>query len=160
MPSEIGGGGKQMPLRCGPFRRPWWGVEVIHVAFPDAACPGLLWKPLDAAIGRLFLLRITSAAARATANKTTMYYVPTLMAISMAIPMRQNNTACIAQWRRFRAFIKATKHRHQASTRSDSINWTRQRRLFLQFHREKGLELTCWPLITIGVWNIKLMRST
>ena len=98
-----------------------------------------------------YSLRIALAATRATANKTTMYYVPTLMAISMAIPMRQNNTACIAQWRRFRAFIKATKHRHQASTRSDSINWTRQRRLFLQFHREKGLELTCWPLITIGV---------
>jgi hypothetical protein len=32
--------------------------------------------------------------------------------------------------------------------------------LFLQFHREKGLELTCWPLITIVVWHIKLMRRT
>jgi hypothetical protein len=35
-----------------------------------------------------YSLRITSAAARATANKTTMYYVPTLMAILMAIAMR------------------------------------------------------------------------
>ena len=26
---------------------------MIHVASPDAACPGLLWKPLDVAIGRL-----------------------------------------------------------------------------------------------------------
>ena len=24
-----------------------------HMALPDTACPGLLWKPLDAAIGRL-----------------------------------------------------------------------------------------------------------
>jgi hypothetical protein len=29
------------------------GVEAIHAASPIAACPGLLWKPLDAAIGRL-----------------------------------------------------------------------------------------------------------
>ena len=52
------------------------------------------------------------------------------------------------------------KHRHRANTCFDSINQTRQRRLFIQFHREKGLELTCWPQITIGVWHIKLMRST
>ena len=32
--------------------------------------------------------------------------------------------------------------------------------LFWAFHCEKGLQLTCWPLITIGVWHIKLMRST
>jgi len=43
------------------------------------------------------------------------------------------------------AFIKATKRRHWASTRSDSINVTRQRQLFWLFHHEKGLELTCWP---------------
>ena len=41
------------------------------------------------------------------------------------------------------AFIKATKRRHQASTRSDSINVTRQHRLIPTFHCEKGLELTC-----------------
>jgi hypothetical protein len=57
-------------------------------------------------------------------------------------------------------FHKATKHCHQVSTRSDSINLTRQRRLILQFHHEKGLELTYWPLITIGVWHIKLIRRT
>jgi hypothetical protein len=32
--------------------------------------------------------------------------------------------------------------------------------LFWTFHREKELQLTCWPLITIGVWHIKLTRST
>jgi hypothetical protein len=30
-------------------------------------------------------------------------------------------------------------------------NWTCLPRLFFTFHHEKGLELTCWPLITIGV---------
>ena len=98
-----------------------------------------------------YSLCIASAAARAIANKTTMHNVPTLMAISMVITMRRYYTARIARWRRARAFIKATKRRHRASTRSDSINPTCQRWLFLRFHREKGLELTCWPLITIGV---------
>jgi len=58
--------------------------------------------------------------------------------------------ARIDQWRWSRAFIKATTHHHRASTHSDSINRTCQRRLLLWFHCEKGLELTFWPLITIG----------
>jgi len=54
-----------------------------------------------------------------TINKTMMQNVPTLLAVSMAIVMRQYYTARIARWRRFVAFIKATKRRHRASTRSD-----------------------------------------
>jgi len=42
-------------------------------------------------------LHIAPVAARATANKITMYYVPTLMAILMVIVMRQYYTAHIAQ---------------------------------------------------------------
>ena len=53
MPSDIGGGGEPIPLRCGPFRWPWWGVEALHAASPDAACPGLHRKPLYAVIGWL-----------------------------------------------------------------------------------------------------------
>jgi hypothetical protein len=45
-----------------------------------------------------YLLRIALLAA-------TMYYVPTLMAISMVIAMRRYYTACIARWRKSRAFI-------------------------------------------------------
>ena len=104
-----------------------------------------------------YLLRIAPVAAMATINKTTMQNVPILLAVLMAITMQHYNTACIAWWRRFVASTKATK---RLSTRSDNINRTRQRRMFLLFHREKGLELTCWPLITIGVWHIKLMRKT
>jgi len=73
-----------------------------------------------------------------TANKTMMQHIPTLMDMSMVIVMRQYYTAHITRWRRSRAFIKATKRHHQASTCSDSINRTRQRRLFLQFHLENG----------------------
>jgi len=36
-----------------------------------------------------YSLCIASAATRATGNKTTMYYVPTLMAILMVIVMRR-----------------------------------------------------------------------
>ena len=48
-----------------------------------------------------------------------MKYVPTFLAILMAIAMRRYYTERIAQWRRFIAFIKATKRHHWVSTRSD-----------------------------------------
>ena len=50
---KIGGGGKQMHLRCGPFWWPWRCAGAIRSASPNAAWPGLHRKPLDAAIGRL-----------------------------------------------------------------------------------------------------------
>ncbi len=65
---------------------------------------------------RNYSLRIVSAAARATANKTKMQNLTTLLTILMA---SRYYTAHIAQWRRFVAFIKATKYCHRASTCSD-----------------------------------------
>ena len=53
MPSEKGGGDKRMHLRCCSFRWLCGGIEAIHAALPNAACPGLHRKPLDAAIGQL-----------------------------------------------------------------------------------------------------------
>jgi hypothetical protein len=44
---------EQMHLRCGPFQRPCRCTGAIQTALPDAACPGLLRKPLDAGIGQL-----------------------------------------------------------------------------------------------------------
>ena len=98
-----------------------------------------------------YSFRIASAAARAAINKTMMQHVATLMAISMAVAVWRYYTPCIARWRRFVAFLKATKHRHRASTCSDIKKGTRQRWLFRTFHREKEVQLRCWPLITIGV---------
>ena len=43
----------KMHLRRGSFRRPCKCTRAIQMALPDAACPGLLWKPLDAGIGQL-----------------------------------------------------------------------------------------------------------
>ncbi len=42
-----------MHLRCSPFRRPCRCAGAIQMALPNAACPGLLQKPLDAGIGWL-----------------------------------------------------------------------------------------------------------
>ena len=55
-----------------------------------------------------YLLRIAPAAARATANKTMIQHVPTLLAISMAVAMRRYNTAHISRWKRSSALIEAT----------------------------------------------------
>jgi hypothetical protein len=43
-----------------------------------------------------YSLRIALAADRATANKTTMYHVPTLMAVSVVIATRRYNSVRIA----------------------------------------------------------------
>jgi len=113
----------------------------------DQGFAGSHWTPPS---GNYWLC-ITPAAARVTANKTTMQNVPTLMAILMVIAMRPYYTPHINPWRSFMTFIKATKRHHLTDTCSNSINRTHQSQLFLQFHCEKGLELTCWPLITTGV---------
>jgi len=66
-----------------------------------------------------YLLRIAPEAARAIINTTMMQHVPTLLVILMAIAMRRYYAARIAQWRRFVAFINATKCHHRVSTHSD-----------------------------------------
>jgi hypothetical protein len=48
-----------------------------------------------------------------------MQHLPTLLAVSMAIVMRRYYTARIARWRRFLAFIKATKRHLWVSTCSN-----------------------------------------
>ncbi len=44
---------KRMHLHRGPFQRPCGCARAIQTAFPNAACPGLLRKPLDSDIGQL-----------------------------------------------------------------------------------------------------------
>jgi hypothetical protein len=85
-----------------------------------------------------YLLRITPAAARASINTTIMQHVLTLLAVLMAIAMWWYYTARIAQWRRFVAFIKATKHRHRASTCSEIIKGTLQCSKFANLLRVSG----------------------
>ena len=68
-----------------------------------------------------YSLRIAPLAARAAINSTMMQHVPTLLAVLMAITMRRYYTTRITRWRRFVAFIEATKCHHRTSTRSNSI---------------------------------------
>ncbi len=64
----------KMHLHCGPFRRPCRCAGAIQMASPDAACPGLLRKPLYAGIGRLLALYRPSGRQgnRQTNNKQQM----------------------------------------------------------------------------------------
>jgi hypothetical protein len=58
---------------------------------------------------------------------------PTLQAISMAAAVCLYNTARIAQWRRSRALVKATGHRHQASIVTNSCNQSCIHRIISSF---------------------------
>jgi len=86
----------------------------------DQGYTGSHWTPPSGD----YSLRIASAAARATANKTKMQNVSTLLAISIAIAVRRYYTARIARWRRFVAFIKANKRRHRRALALIGINRT------------------------------------
>ena len=85
---------------------------------------------------------------------------PPLLAISMSAVVRQYYTAHINRWRWFVAFLKATKRRHLASTRSDITQSDMLTPdiggIFRCQINIKGLKLTFWPIITIGVRHIKL----
>ena len=91
-----------------------------------------------------YLLCIAPVATMATINKMMMQNVPTLLAISMAIAVRRYYTGS----RLYKKPLNAGIGRALAPILP---NWTCQCRLFWTFHCEKGLQLTCWPLITIGV---------
>jgi hypothetical protein len=64
------------------------------------------------------------------ANKQQSTNTPKKVAMLMAAALRRYNTACIARWRRSRAFIEATGRRHRASIMSNNINRTWLQRFF------------------------------
>ncbi len=86
---------------------------------------------------------------------------PAKLAILMAMAMRRYVTAHIAQWRRSRASLEATGHRHWVSIMPDNIHQTWLQCFFYVFIVKtvgKGHGLTLRPLFLIGVWHIKLKR--
>jgi hypothetical protein len=88
------------------------------------------------------------------ANKQQSTNTPKKVAILMAMVMRRYVTARIAQWRRSRASLETTGHRHQASIMSNNINWTWLQRFFYVFiikTVEKGHGLMLRPLFLIKV---------
>ncbi len=124
MPIEIGVGGEQMPLLCGPCWWSWWDVEAIHAASPDAACPGLHRKPLDAAIGWLFAPYCLGGRQNSKTNNDVLcthfdgYFGGHRDAAVLLRASPDDGGSPGLSY--------ATKHRHRVSTRSDSINRSSQ----------------------------------
>ncbi len=66
-------------------------------------------------------------------NKQQSTNTPKNLAVLMAMAMRRYVTVHIAQWRRFRALLDATKRRHWASIMANSCNWSHMSRFFTVF---------------------------
>jgi hypothetical protein len=66
-------------------------------------------------------------------TKQQQQKLPKRLAILMAAAVRGYNTAHIAQWRRFRALLEATKCRHWASIAANRCNWSCMCRFFTSF---------------------------
>ncbi len=119
-----------------PFWWPWQWAGAIQTALPNAACPRLLQKPLDAGIGRLLApYRPSGCQGNMHTNNNQQLHLqswPFLMAMAMC---RYGN-ARIAQWRRSRASLEATGRRHWASIMPNNIVRTPQRHFFLCFYRQ------------------------
>ncbi len=118
------------------FQWPWRCAGAIQTASPDAACPRLLQKPLDAGIRWLLAPYCPSGRQGNRPHKQQSRNTPAMLAILMAMAMRRYVTACIAQWRRSRASLKAIGCRHWASIMPDNIHQTWPRRFFLCFHHQ------------------------
>ncbi len=144
-----------MHPRHWPFQWSRQCAGSIQMALPNAACPGLPRKPLDAAIGRLLAPYCPSSCKGNSKQHNNKISGPTLMAILMAAAVHQYNTACIAQWRRSRALLEATGRRHQASIAANSCNWSCLPQFFSKFFHRKLVGIGCgWmlrPLLSIGV---------
>jgi hypothetical protein len=99
---------------------------------------------------------------RQQAKKQQSTNTPKKLAVLIAMAMRQYVTAHIARWRRFRALLDATKHRHRVSIAADSCNWSRMCCFFTSFFIVKtvgkGHGSTLRTLFFIGVLHIKRKR--
>ena len=61
-----------------PFQQPGWRAGAIQTALPDAACPWLPRKPLDAATGQVFMLHHPGGHQDNSkqSNNKKMYHIP------------------------------------------------------------------------------------
>jgi hypothetical protein len=96
------------------------------------------------------------------ANKQQSTNTPKKLAVLMVVVMHRCLTAHIAQWRRFRALLDATKRCHRASIAAGSCNRSCMCRFFTSFFivnsYKKGCRLTLRPLFSIEVLHIKQKR--
>ncbi len=160
MPSKKGGGDKQMHLHRMPFWWPCRGVEAIHKVSLDTACPWLPRKPLDAAIGRVFMLYRPSShqGNSKQSNNQKMYHIPWPFwwpwQCAGMIPHASPDKGGSGLWRLLLVAATGQVSRPIVAISHAYIGFVRV------FHCQlatKGLKLTSRPLITIGVWYINLM---
>ena len=126
----------------------------------DAACPGLLQKPLDATMGN-YLLGITPVAARATGKQTTIKkytYKAGPFNGHVDAPVRNHTHRPMEEVQGFTRSctgLRCTGLRYWASIMSNNINGTWLRRFFSMFFivktEGKGHGLMLRPLFFIGV---------
>ena len=123
-----------MHLHCRPFRWPCKGVEAIHVASPNAACPGLHRKPLalDAAIRQLLAPYCPGGHqgdGKQNIDEKFTHFAGCFDGHD-GVPVRYRAHGCV---------LKATKRCHWASTCSDD-----------------GINQTCLPLI----WGVHVISKS
>ncbi len=154
----------EMHLRCWPFWWPWQCTRATQMASPNAACPELPRKPLDAGIGWLLAPYCPSGCQgnRQTYNNQQLHLkrwpnwwpwqcAGTVLRTSPdggglgLCKMLLNTTIRQVLW-----LIES--------------NETKKRPFFFEFFHcrptEKGLEVTSRSLITIGVWHINPTRRS
>ncbi len=118
----------------------------------NAACSGLLWKPLDAIIGQLLALYCPSICQgnRQTNNNQQIHLKK--LAVLMAMAMHRYVIACIAQWRRSRASKEATGRRHWSCNMSNNIVWSWLHFFFhCQNHRKRSQVDNKTPVFNRGM---------
>ncbi len=121
-----------MFLRCWPFWWQWQSASAIRSASPNAACPGLLWKQLDAGIEN-YLLRIAPAATRATGKQTTnnkYTFKAGHFDGHSDVPVRNRAHRPTEE---VQGLLEAIGCHHQASIMSNNIKGTWLRRFFMFF---------------------------
>ncbi len=115
----------QMHLCCWPFwwprGCPWWAIQM---ALPNAACPGLPGKPMDATIGQLLTPYCPSGCQGNSKQNNDIKNGPLLLAISMAAVVHRYNIVRIAQLSWSRALVEATGCHHRASIAANRCIWS------------------------------------
>ena len=147
-------GDERMCLRCMPLGWPCGGVEAIHAASPDTACPGLHRKPLDATtIGQLLAPYCPSGCRgnnKQNNNVKIVHYAGSF-------------NGCGGLWRRAGTIMCALTDEGGSWLSQKPLNATIGQALTPTASIGFGGNLwkRAWVAwITIGVWHINLMRST
>jgi hypothetical protein len=129
------GNDEQMHLRRGPFRRPCRCAGAIQTALPNATCPGLLRKPLDASIRQLLAPYCPSGRQgnRQTNNNQQM----TLKRWPNQWPWQCAGTLPRTSPNGGGLGLSKTKRHHWASIAANNDNRSRMYRFFLMFSSSK-----------------------